>query len=117
MQFASTSTKEEKALKALARFEKFWAEYPKKKSKGAAEKIFMRINPSEQLMEKIIFSLRQAKTSGDWTKNDGKFIPYPATWLNAKGWEDEPIVSQKKDIETSLWDKAFMDRGMGGIND
>jgi len=37
----------------------------------------------------IIQSLEQAKTSVDWTKEKGKYIPYPATWLNAKGWEDE----------------------------
>jgi len=30
-----------------------------------------------------------AKKSPEWTKDNGKYIPYPATWLNAKGWEDE----------------------------
>ena len=27
--------------------------------------------------------------SKDWLEDDGKYIPHPATWLNAKGWEDE----------------------------
>jgi len=29
------------------------------------------------------------KTTEDWTKNNGKYIPLASTWLNAKGWLDE----------------------------
>ena len=70
------------------RFDSFWKSYPKKKSKGQAEKAWDKIRPSEQLLEKILNSLELAKTSVDWRKDKGKYIPYPATWLNAKGWED-----------------------------
>ena len=34
-------------------------------------------------------SLSVANGSLDWIKDGGQFVPYPATWLNAKGWEDE----------------------------
>lgn len=71
------------------RFEQFWESYPKKRSKGAAEKAWAKIKPSEQLLGQMLDALERAKTSVDWTKEGGKFIPYPATWLNAKGWEDE----------------------------
>jgi hypothetical protein len=37
----------------------------------------------------MIAKIEQAKTQDDWIKDGGKFIPYPATWLNAKRWEDE----------------------------
>lgn len=70
-------------------FDRFWTAYPKRKSKGQAEKAFRKINPSEQLLATILAALEQAKTSIDWTKDAGQFIPYPASWLNAKGWEDE----------------------------
>jgi uncharacterized protein YdaU (DUF1376 family) len=69
-------------------FSRFWAEYPKKKSKGDAEKAFKAIKPSEQELEAILQAIERAKTSADWLKDGGQFIPYPATWLRAKGWED-----------------------------
>ena len=70
-------------------FDLFWSTYPKKKSKGQAEKIWNRIKPNEQLVAIMIAKIKQAMTSEDWLKNNGQFIPHPATWLNAKGWEDE----------------------------
>lgn len=72
-----------------SRFERFWEAYPKKRSKGQAEKAWAKIKPSEQLLEQMLAALEQAKTSADWTREGGKYIPYPATWLNAKGWEDD----------------------------
>ncbi len=70
-------------------FDEFWAEYPKKRSKGQAEKTWVKLKPDEQLFEAIMTGLKRAKTSADWAKNGGQYIPYPSTWLNAKGWEDE----------------------------
>jgi hypothetical protein len=72
-----------------ALFERFWRAYPKKKSIGQAQKVFIRINPDEQLLASMIAKIEQAKKSEQWLKDGGQFIPYPATWLNAKGWEDE----------------------------
>jgi len=77
----------------LSRFEQFWLAYPKKRSKGKAEAALKKINPSEQLLATMIAKIEQAKTSPDWRKEQGRFIPYPATWLNARGWEDE-IISE-----------------------
>jgi hypothetical protein len=70
-------------------FDEFWAEYPKKRSKGQAEKTWVKLKPDEQLFEAIMTGLKRAKTSEEWRKEGGRYIPYPATWLNAKGWEDE----------------------------
>ncbi len=71
------------------RFDFFWKAYPKKKSKGQAQAVWMKLAPSEQLLATMIATIEQAKTSEQWQKDNGQFIPYPATWLNAKGWEDE----------------------------
>ena len=76
---------------SCAKFKLFWNAYPKKKSKGQAEKAFEKIKPDAQLLEKMISSIEESKRSEDWMKQGGQFIPYPATWLNAKGWEDEPV--------------------------
>lgn len=70
-------------------FEKFWTAYPKKKSKGDAEMAWNKINPNEQLLARMLATIEQAKTSVDWTKDGGQWVPFPATWLNGKRWEDE----------------------------
>jgi len=76
-------------------FQKFWKAYPKKKSKGDAEKAFKAIKPDEQLLATMIATIERAKTSEQWQKDNGQFIPYPATWLRAKGWEDECTPKQE----------------------
>ncbi len=83
--------KKDKDLKTLARnaFEKFWFAYPKKRSKGDAEKAWEKISMTDTMLEAILDSIENGKQSQDWTKEGGKYIPYPATWLNRKGWEDE----------------------------
>lgn len=78
-------------------FARFWDVYPKKRSKGAALKAWTKLKPDEQLVEKIISSIEQAKTSEDWTKAGGQYIPYPASWLNATGWEDE-IINEPQEL-------------------
>lgn len=84
-----TGTGQEQDRNISARFARFWDSYPKKKSKGDAEKVWKRLKPDEQLTQRIIAAVEQAKTQVDWLKDGGQFIPYPATWLNARGWEDE----------------------------
>lgn len=79
-------------------FEKFYLAYPKKRSRGQAEKAFKKINPNEQLVDQMVSMIERAKTSEDWKKEKGKFIPYPATWLNAKGWKDEIEMPKKKEV-------------------
>lgn len=96
-EFRDETETETDTLKTLAHsgngfkesFEKFWTAYPKKKSKGQAEKTWYKIKPDEQLLARILATIERAKTSEEWTKDNGKYIPHPATWLNAKGWEDE----------------------------
>lgn len=70
-------------------FEIFWKEYPKKTAKADAIKAWGKINPDDSLFQIIMESLIKSKASKNWTKNNGEFIPYPATWLNGKRWEDE----------------------------
>lgn len=84
-------------------FARFWAAYPKKKSKGQAEKTFSKINPSEQLVDAMVAAIERAKNSNDWRKDGGQYIPYPSTWLNSKGWEDEDVSTPTVD---EWWKRA-----------
>jgi hypothetical protein len=71
------------------RFHEFWNEYPKKTGKGLAEKSFIKIKPTESLFSEIMSALSKAKKCQQWKRDNGQFIPYPATWLNQKRWEDD----------------------------
>ena len=73
------------------RFELFWGAYPKKKSKEAARKAFKRVAPDEDLFDRIMAAIGRARTSPEWLREGGRFIPYPATWLNGGAWDDEPF--------------------------
>lgn len=72
-----------------ANFDRFWSIYPKKRGKGEAEKVWAKLHPDDALVGAMVSKIEQAKRTPDWMKEGGQFIPYPATWLNAKGWEDE----------------------------
>ena len=74
---------------ACADFERVWKAYPKKVSKGQAKKTWLKINPSEQLIETMLSTIERAKTSEQWQKDNGQYIPHLSTWLNAEGWEDD----------------------------
>lgn len=78
-----------RSIKQEDRFDTFWEEYPRKRSKGQAEKTWIKIDPDEETFKAILEGLDNAKRSIDWQKDGGQYIPYPSTWLNAKGWEDE----------------------------
>lgn len=73
----------------LARFNKFYSAYPKKRNKADAEKAFKKLNPDDILLNEILSAINVAIASEEWRKDGGKYIPYPASWLNAKGWADE----------------------------
>ena len=73
----------------MGRFEVFYKAYPKHKSRGDAEKAWKTLKPDDKKLAEIMDGLERAKRSPDWKKENGRFIPYPASWLRAKGWEDE----------------------------
>ena len=88
-----------KSLKQQERFDKFWNVYPKQRSKGQAEKTWIKINPDDELLDAMLSSIERWKRSKEWLKDGGQYIPYPSTWLNAKGWEDELPVT--RDLPTA----------------
>jgi len=71
-----------------ARFDKFWAVWPNKVSKGQAEATWAKLDPDDELTEKIIEGVKRAMKY-DKRFQPGGFTPHASTWLNAKGWEDE----------------------------
>jgi len=80
-------------------FDIFWKEYPKKKKRGDAEKAWKAAKITPGFFPELLGAIKKQKQSPDWLKDGGQFIPYPATWLRAKGWADETEV----DIGESKW--------------
>ncbi len=111
--------KESKEVSTLAQnngFGKFWAAHPKKKSKGDALKAWNQLKKNKQLppIQIILASLGRLKVSHDWTKQGGRFIPYPATWLRAMGWEDDINTDVPQGIsETEMHNVAAFKQAFG----
>jgi hypothetical protein len=84
-------------------FDAFWSAYPKKVAKTNAMKAWLKLLPDEDTVEKIMSGLYVWKHSEEWTRDDGRFIPHPATWLNGRRWEDEvPKITTRKPAAPSL---------------
>lgn len=90
------TNKEPRSL-ADARFDAFWAAYPKKVGKGSAEKAWAKIKPTDDLLLTMVSAINQQSKSEQWAKDGGVFIPNPATWLNQQRWLDElPLSAHEK---------------------
>jgi 5-methylcytosine-specific restriction endonuclease McrA len=93
-------------------FDQFWQLYPRKKNKGQAERVWARLRPNDELFAAILAGLERAKASYDWQKEGGKYIPYPATWLNAKGWEDEYTPAEEVNRGNGTYQQSFIKPGV-----
>lgn len=81
-----TATKVAGSDQLLCDFDAFWKEYPRKRAKDDAVKAWKKHKPDIQA---VLNKIREFKQSHEWTREGGRFIPYPASWLNSMGWEDE----------------------------
>lgn len=82
------------------RFDLFWKAYPKKKAKKTAWNAFKKVKPDDALFSLIMEAIGRYRTSQEWQRDSGQFIPHPATWLNGGCWDDE-IEEAKKSAEHS----------------
>jgi len=76
-------------------FDLFWLAYPLKKGKEDARKAFVKALKKTKV-ETILAAVAEQQGWPEWKKEDGKFIPHPATWLNRGGWADEAAPGPDK---------------------
>lgn len=88
-------------------FDEFWSAYPKKKNKGDAFKAWGSTKKDRPDLAEILKAIKAQSVTEDWTKEGGKFIPYPATWLRAHAWDDEITEPSQADTDTSEWKRAY----------
>ncbi len=84
-------------------FLEFWDHYPKKVGKAAAERAWLKLLPMNGDLEHILAALQWQVKSDRWTRQQGQFIPDPASYLNGRRWNDRPMVqpSVESDEERS----------------
>jgi len=70
-----------------AAFDTFWAAYPRKVGKKTARKAFSKLQNVD--LETLLQAIETQKHSDQWCRENGRYIPNPATWLNEGRWEDE----------------------------
>lgn len=94
------------------RFEEFWSVYPRKDSKEDARRAWIKLAPDDPLIETILADVRARRGSKDWLKDNGEFIPYPATYLNKKRWNDKGVdpLSGAKGYEEHDFDCHELDK-------
>lgn len=80
-------------------FSEFWLAYPKKVAKEDARKSFAKIKMDDDVFKAIIKAIKDQKLSD----SEIKFVPYPATWLNKRRWEDEVQVQQSSSSAMPDW--------------
>jgi hypothetical protein len=70
-------------------FETFYSAYPRKVAKDKAYESWKKKKPR---LDDVMYALSWQIDSTDWTKENGKYIPHPATYLNQGRWKDEEPV-------------------------
>lgn len=83
-------------------FQRFWVSFPRKVAKLEAWKAWVRLAPDEKLVRQILKSLDSYRQSKAWTDNEGRFVPYPATFLNGRRFDDELPKPQESDIDRRM---------------
>lgn len=80
-------------------FAEFYDAYPKKQGREAAAKAFAKVTVG---LPVLLEALSWQRDQEMWTKDGGKFVPMPSTWLNGKRWEDQrPMVDGEPDWRAS----------------
>jgi hypothetical protein len=88
-------------------FDQFWAAYPRRQGKADAHKAWtkLKIDNDTVLQALILNAIEKQKDGADWRKDDGQFIPHPATWLRAGRWLDEvrPYTAPAPKLPPNWW--------------
>jgi hypothetical protein len=81
-------------------FDRFWAAWPKSPRKGAKAACLARWTKGlyEHCADQIIKHVEWQKTTDQWRKDNGAFIPAPLVYLNQQRWDGAEIPEVKKPV-------------------
>ena len=97
------STLGETMSKGNAMFEDFWKAYPSTPRKGAKAKCKQVWDKTycDTQAEQILKHINWLKTTEQWLKLNGAFIPAPLVYLNQQRWDGAEVPEIKR-TETAL---------------
>lgn len=101
----------EKASLQEERFAQFWSRYPKKVGKAAALKAWKRAKPDAALFTRIMDKIEQARSCEQWQRENGRFVPNPATWIGQGRWDDELTASSNSATQSEIGGPLAPDLG------
>lgn len=81
----------------LAGFSTFYELYPRRQKRLEAEKAWRKLSPNSELQQTLMMALARHRQQDAWLRDNGQFIPLPASWLNDRRWEDEHEVAGLSD--------------------
>jgi hypothetical protein len=84
-----SNSKYKELLPSPEGFDKFWKSYPRKIAKPSAERAWKHANLNSSDVDKVLAGLDEWKGSDQWERDNGRYVPHPATFLNQRRWEDE----------------------------
>lgn len=85
-----TRTHKSKSLEEPPEFGAFWSLYPRRVSKGQAQRALAAALKKTDINTILAALERQLP---DLNRREKKYIPYPSTWLNGERWEDDVTVA------------------------
>lgn len=85
-----------KVSNTLVHFDTFWNAYPRKIGKDKSRRWFESHKVERELLDQMLTALDTQIKSEQWTRDNGRYIPHPYTWLNQGRWQDE--------VQQSRWD-------------
>jgi hypothetical protein len=94
-------------------FDEFWQAYPRKQDKTEAQAAWRKLRPDPGLRAVILSAVAAQRGGADWTREGGRFIPYPATWLNKGRWTDEVAPAQIMSPVNEAAARRFIERHGG----
>lgn len=102
--------REENKTHYTPEFVEFWKAYPRKTGKECAWKSWEKNNPP---LSKCLSAIEWQSKTDQWQKENGQFIPMPATWLNQHRWDDVPATH--KVVNCSVCGtEGILPKGVGG---
>ncbi|OMG79334.1 hypothetical protein [Achromobacter xylosoxidans] len=71
-------------------FSTFWAQWPRKTAKKAAEQAWAKLRAADR--RAVLHVLPSHLAFWKAARTAIEFIPHPATWLNGERWKDEVVM-------------------------
>jgi hypothetical protein len=93
----------------ITMFEEFWKSWPKSQRKGGkatCQAKWVKLKLDLQA-DQIIKHVEWMKTTDQWKKGDGAFIPSPLVYINQMRWDGAEIPDMTVNVNVNLRDPAL----------